>query len=47
MGFIAPVATGEGFDATADVLTNQVGAEFVAVYGKVAVGEMEALLNKS
>lgn len=39
------VITGEGFDATANVLTNQVGAEFVAVYGEVAVGEMEALLN--
>lgn len=39
------VITGEGFDATADVVTNQVGAEFVAVYGEVSVREMEALLN--
>lgn len=38
------VITGEGFDATADVLTSQVGAEFIAVYGKVAVGAMQALL---
>ncbi len=39
------VITGEGFNAVAHVLTNQVGAKFIAVYGEVAVGEMETLLN--
>ncbi|MBW4662954.1 MAG: response regulator [Chroococcus sp. CMT-3BRIN-NPC107] len=39
------VITGEGFNAVAHVLTNQVGAKFIAVCGEVAVGEMEALLN--
>ncbi len=39
------VITGDGFDAMAHVLTSEVGATFIAIYGKVAVGEMEALLN--
>jgi signal transduction histidine kinase/ActR/RegA family two-component response regulator len=40
------VITGEGSEAVANVLTNQITAKFVAVYGEVAVGEMEALLNQ-
>ena len=39
------VITGEGFDATAHMLTSEVGATFIATYGKVALGEMETLLN--
>ncbi|WP_009631364.1 hybrid sensor histidine kinase/response regulator [Synechocystis sp. PCC 7509] len=39
------IITGVGFDSVAHVLTNQVGAKFIAVYGEVAVKEMEALLN--
>jgi len=39
------VITGVGFNAVAQVLTNQVSAKFIAVYGEVAVGEMETLLN--
>lgn len=39
------VITGVGFDAVAHVLTNQVGAKFIAICGEVAVGEMETLLN--
>lgn len=40
------VITGDGFDATAHMLTSEVGAKFIAIYGKVALGEMETLLNK-
>ncbi len=39
------VITGEGFDAVAHVMTNQVNAKFIAIYGKVAVGDMEALMG--
>lgn len=38
------VITGKGSDAVATVLTNQISAQFIAVYGEVAVGEMEVLL---
>jgi signal transduction histidine kinase/ActR/RegA family two-component response regulator len=40
------VITGEGFDATAHMLTSEVSAKFIAIYGKVAVGEMETLLKR-
>ncbi len=40
------VITGVGLDAVAHLVTNQVDAKFIAVYGEVAVGEMEALLNQ-
>lgn len=39
------VITGEGFDAVARVLTNQVNAKFIAICGEVVVGEMEDLLG--
>lgn len=39
------VITGEGIDAVANLLTNNITAKFIAVYGE-AVGEMETLLNQ-
>lgn len=40
------VISGEGVDAVANVLTNQISATFIAAYGEVAVAGMEALLNQ-
>lgn len=40
------VITGKGSDAVANMLTNRITAKFIAMYGEVAVGEMEALLNQ-
>ncbi|MBW4640283.1 MAG: response regulator [Gloeocapsa sp. UFS-A4-WI-NPMV-4B04] len=39
------VITGEGSDAVAHMLTNEISAKFLAIYGQVAVGEMEQLLG--
>lgn len=39
------VITGDGLEAMAHMLTSEVDATFIAIYGKVAVGEMESLLN--
>lgn len=40
------VITGEGIDAHAGLITNQISSEFIAVYGAPAVAEMQALLNQ-
>lgn len=40
------VISGEGVDAVANMLTNQISVTFIAAYGEVAVGGMEALLNQ-
>ncbi len=40
------VITGEGIDAVANLLSNKITAKFIAVYGEVAIGEMETLLNQ-
>jgi hypothetical protein len=40
------VISGEGVEAVANMLTNQISATFIAAYGEVAVAGMEALLNQ-
>lgn len=40
------VITGQGVDARASVLTNQISSEFIATYGAPAVAEMQALLDR-
>lgn len=40
------VISGEGVDAVANMLTNQISVTFIAAYGEVAVVGMEALLNQ-
>lgn len=40
------VISGEGKDARAGVVTNEVSSQFIATYGTLAVQEMEATLNK-
>lgn len=40
------VIAGEGSDAIAHMLTNHISAKFIAIYGQVAVGEMEQLLGQ-
>jgi len=40
------VIQGEGKDAQAGILTNEISCEFIATYGTVAVGEMESLLKR-
>lgn len=39
------VISGEGKDAWANMLTNEISAQFIATYGTVVVSEMEALLK--
>jgi GAF domain-containing protein len=40
------VIQGEGKDAQAGILTNEISCEFIATYGTVAVGELESLLDR-
>lgn len=40
------VISGEGKDSWANMLTNEISAQFIATYGTVAVSEMESLLNQ-
>lgn len=40
------VITGEGSNAVAHILTNEISAKFLAIYGQVVVKEMEQLLGQ-
>ncbi len=40
------VISGNGKDAWANMLTNEISTQFIATYGTVAVSEMESLLNQ-
>ena len=40
------VITGQGIDAYADILTNQISGQFIATHGEAAVAEMQALLDR-
>ncbi|MBD1839054.1 ATP-binding protein [Coleofasciculus sp. FACHB-501] len=40
------VITGQGIDAYADILTNQISGRFIATHGEAAVAEMQAFLDR-